>query len=58
MKNVISFIGQVSDTKGRLAIISYMIFALLEFPAFVFHEAMHLIVAFMFGHDLKIIEWR
>lgn len=56
VKSLIAFVGKARTTKGRITLILVILFSLLEFPAFVFHEIMHLLVAIPFGHNIKVLD--
>ncbi len=50
-------IKNVKSNKRRFDIYFSIFIMLFEFPAFVFHEIMHLIVAVPFGKNLKVTEF-
>lgn len=55
IKSVISFIGNQKTTKFKIRISLFILQHLFEFPAFCFHELMHLIIICIYGTDLKIL---
>ena len=58
LKHVIKFIRSAKTVKGRLTLIMFLARSLFEFPAFLFHELMHFLVAIPFGEGLKVIKWK
>lgn len=57
VKSLISFIGEAKTIKGRMTLVLFLLWSLVELPAFVFHELMHMLVVIPFGHNLKITDW-
>lgn len=56
IKDLTSFIKQFDSHSVRLRIIISIIRAIFEIPAFVFHEFMHFIFAFVLASNLEVFD--
>ncbi len=57
VKSVITFVGNCSSISKKVSVILQILFTIMEFPAFLFHEIMHFLVVVPFGRNIEIVKY-